>query len=156
MAQRFRQGSPLLKFCSVSHAILRSPIQLVDGLICRAQGSSVHICDRVAVVAEGLDSAGNVHRRAFVWTLKHSHGLREVKGCLTWWSRDPNVFKETGRLSDQFLKACTPELAQHHSIWLYWSQQAQRSPRFKWRVSSLASHGRRVKELVTIFYLLWI
>ena len=131
MAQEFRQGSALLKFYSVSHAILRSPIQLVDGLIWRAQGSSVHICDRVAVVAEGLDSAGNVHQRAFVWTLEHS-GLR-VKGCLTWWSRDPNVFKETGRLSYQFLKARTPELAQHHSIWLYLSQQAQRSPRFKWR-----------------------
>lgn len=113
------------------HAVLRSPIQLVDGLIWRAQGSSVHIRDRVAVVVEGIDSAGNIHQRAFMWTLEHS-GLR-VKGCLTWWSRDPKVFKETGRLSCQFLKACTPKLAQHHSILLYWSQQVQRPPRFKQR-----------------------
>lgn len=60
------------------HVVLRSLIQLVDGLIWRVQGSSI----QVAVVAGRLGSAGNVYQRAFLWTLQHS-GLRVMR-CLVW------------------------------------------------------------------------
>lgn len=92
------------------HVVLRSLIQLVDGLIWRVQGSSI----QVAVVAGRLGSAGNVYQRAFLWTLQHS-GLRVMR-CLVWWPRAPRVSKETGSESCQFLKTWTPKLTWHHFI----------------------------------------